>query len=124
MIFKNGYPSVITGEFAYFQAIEMLGVQGAHRQLLYELRDWLELNPPRPASPLVIAQEAYQIHRSFTNLLFRDQKESPIVGLLDDMYVQIFGRSGRVVAHGELPLTRRDCYGARYYERAHAVPMG
>ncbi len=124
MIFNQRYPGVVTGEYAYLQTVELLGFKGAHQQMLCELRDWLERNPPRPASPVVMAQEAYQIHRSFINLFFRGRKDAPIIKELDEMYIQIFGRSGRVVAHGELPRTRQDCYGPRQAERMQALPLG
>lgn len=103
MIFKQEYPSIINGEFGYFQAVQELGYVRAHYQMLLELRAWFESHPFYARTPYTVAQEAYLIHQKFIKLLFRDQKDLPVVQTLEAQYAQVFGTSGRAVIGGVGP---------------------
>jgi hypothetical protein len=122
MIFsKHGYPSVLTGEFGYFQAVLCTGYVDAHEQMLRELRAWLGEHKPYQ-TPLNEAVEAYQVHRSFTRLVLSDRDTPGTLRELDRMFSEVFGFSGKTVVEGSLPRSRQvpensahSRHGARAY---------
>ena len=50
MIFQHGFPSVVHGEFGYFQAVQGVGFADAHRQMLVEVKKWFEDNLPHQSA--------------------------------------------------------------------------
>ncbi len=103
MIFKQGYPGVISGEYGYFQAVQEVGFMQAHYQMLVELREWFENQPAFARSPYAGAQEAYRIHEKFIELLFREHRDLPVVWNMQAQFIQVFGTSGRAVIAGVGP---------------------
>lgn len=105
MIFKNGYPSIITGEYLYFQAVQSQGFKAAHLQMLREVKSWLEEYRPAQSS-FVRAAEAFKIHKSFLRLVMRSFTQDATIKEMDRMFIEIFGRSGRAIVDGDVPRTR------------------
>ena len=102
MIFRNGYPSVITGEYGYFQAIQRMGFRTAHRQMLEETKTWLQVNRAN-YSVFMQAVEAYQIHQSFLKLVFSSSTHGATIQEMDRIFAEVFGRSGRAIIEGAVP---------------------
>ncbi len=107
MIFNSrGYPSILTGEYGYFQAVFDVGLVAAHAQMLVELKQWL-WDHKRYQTPLSEALEAYQVHRSFTRLVLSDRETPCTLRELDHLFCEIYGVSGRAVVEGSLPHMRQ-----------------
>ncbi len=105
MVFSNhGYPSVLTGEFGYFQAVFHFGYFQAHELMLRELKAWLGEHKPYQSS-FAEAAEAYRVHRSFTRLVFSGRETSCTPRELDRLFVEVFGFSGKALVEGDLPRT-------------------
>ncbi len=102
MIFRNGYPGIVSGEYGYFQAVEWMGFVGAHRQMLKELKRWFDVNRPHQ-SYFLTAMEAYRVHRSFLRLVSASWGQGRSARLLDRMFAEVFGYSGWAVVDGNLP---------------------
>ncbi|HEY3343846.1 MAG TPA: hypothetical protein VGJ97_02895 [Anaerolineaceae bacterium] len=107
MIFsEHGYPSILTGEYGYFQAVLQMGFLAAHEQMLVELKTWL-WDHKRYQTPFAEALEAYQVHRSFTRLVLSDRETPCTLRELDRLFGEVFGFSGRSVVEGSLPWARQ-----------------
>lgn len=104
MIFRSGYPSVITGEYGYFQAIQYSGFRMAHYTMLQEAKSWLQENRASQ-STFMQAVEAYKIHKSFLRLVLSEGAQGATILELDRMFAEIFGRSGRAIVEGAVPQT-------------------
>ena len=124
MVFsKHGYPSVITGEFGYFQAVFNLGYLQAHEQMLRELKSWLEEHKAY-LSPYAVAGEAYRVHRSFTRLVLLDGEAPCALRELDRLFGEVFGFSGRAIVEGDLPRARAVPDSRKWMRRpAPALPQ-
>lgn len=105
MMFKGSYPSVITGEYSYFQAVQSIGFRAAHHQMLRELKSWFEVNRPEQSS-FGSANEAFRIHKNFLRLVMASWAQGATLKEMDRMFIEVFGTSGRAIVEGELPRSR------------------
>lgn len=105
MMFNSSYPSVITGEYSYFQAVQSIGFRAAHLQMLRELKTWFEQNRPEQSS-FSSANEAFNIHKNFLRLGMTSMAQGATLKEMDRMFIEVFGASGRAIVEGELPRSR------------------
>ncbi len=95
----NSHITVTSLKADYFQSIQKNGLLNAHHQTLMQIKEWLDHDPYYRSHPEAAAKQAVRLHTQCIFMAAFEQNIVPPIRDLDNMFVHVFGESGRAVIH-------------------------